>query len=95
VSRAARSAAVMARQEGLEVGTLRLKTIWPFPDREIRQAAESAEYLLVLENNTGQLYPYIRAESAHACNVEFLGPELLGQIHDPRYVLARIKEILP
>lgn len=94
VSRSARSAAAMARAEGIEVGTLRLKTVWPFPDREIRRAAESADHILVLENNTGQLYPYIRAESAHACDVQFLGPELLGQIHDPRYVFARIKEIL-
>ena len=94
VSRSARSAAAMARAEGLEVGTLRLKTVWPFPDREIRRAAESADHILVLENNTGQIYPYIRAESAHACDVQFLGPELLGQIHDPRYVFARIKEIL-
>lgn len=94
VSRSARSAAAMARAEGLEVSTLRLKTVWPFPDKEIRRAAESADHILVLENNTGQLYPYIRAESAHACDVQFLGPELLGQIHDPRYVFARIKEIL-
>jgi 2-oxoglutarate ferredoxin oxidoreductase subunit alpha len=94
VSRSARSAAIMARSEGLGVGTLRLKTAWPFPDKEIRQAAESAAYILVLENNSGQLLPYIKAESAHASRVEFLGPEILGQIHDPKYILARIRELM-
>ena len=94
VSRSARSAVAMARSEGIRAGTLRLKTAWPFPDKEVRQAAESAEVLLILENNTGQLFPYVKAESAHACKVDFLGPELLGQIHDPKYILREIREIL-
>jgi 2-oxoglutarate ferredoxin oxidoreductase subunit alpha len=92
VSRSARAAAHMARQQGLRVGTLRLVTCWPFPDREIRETAESVDYVLVLENNTGQLYPYIKAEAAHACRVGFLRPQTLGQIHDPEFILAHIKE---
>lgn len=94
VSRSARAAARMARSQGLKVGTLRLVTCWPFPDREIRRVAERVEHLLVLENNTGQLYPYIKAESAHACRVSFLGPQLLGQIHDPEYIVAKVKEMM-
>ena len=84
----------MARSAGFKVGTLRLKTAWPFPDKEVRAAAESADHLLVLENNTGQMLPYIKAESAHACKVGFLGPQVLGQIHDPEYIFAKIREIL-
>ena len=94
VSRSARAAARIAGQEGLRVGTLRLVTCWPFPDREIRQMAENVDYVLVLENNTGQLYPYIKAEAAHACRVDFLGPEILGQIHDPEYIVHHIKEMI-
>jgi 2-oxoglutarate/2-oxoacid ferredoxin oxidoreductase subunit alpha len=94
VSRSSRHAAAMARAAGLKVGTLRLKTAWPFPDKEVRAAAESANFVLVLENNTGQMYPYIKAESAHACRIDFLGPQVLGQIHDPLYILAKIREIM-
>jgi 2-oxoglutarate ferredoxin oxidoreductase subunit alpha len=94
VSRASRQAAAMARTAGLKVGTLRLKTAWPFPDKEVRAAAESADFVLVLENNTGQMYPYIKAETAHACKIDFLGPQVLGQIHDPQYILAKIREIM-
>ena len=54
----------MARAAGLKVGTLRLNTAWPFPEKEMRAAAESADFVLVLENNVGQMYPYIKAESA-------------------------------
>ncbi len=94
VGRSARRAAGLARKEGLDVGALRLKTAWPLADLEIRQAAQEAERIMVLENNTGQMYPYIKAEAAAYCPVDFLEPELLGQIHDPTYILAKIREVL-
>ena len=94
VARSALAAAQIARQKGLSVGTLRLVTCWPFPDKEIRQMAEQVDYVLVLENNNGQLYPYIKAEAAHACPVDFLGPQILGQIHDPEYIVAHIEEMI-
>jgi 2-oxoglutarate ferredoxin oxidoreductase subunit alpha len=93
VARSAKAAAILGRGEGLNIGTLRIVTCWPFPDEEIRQMAESVNTVLVLENNTGQLYPYIKAEAAHACGVEFLSPEILGQVHDPEYILRRVKEL--
>jgi 2-oxoglutarate ferredoxin oxidoreductase subunit alpha len=76
------------------VGTLRLLTAWPFADQEVRTVADKVDHMLVLENNTGQLYPYIKAEAAHACRVSFLGPQTLGQIHDPKYILGHIKEMI-
>ena len=94
MSRSARAAARLAREEGLKVGTLGLVTCWPFPDKEIQQAAEHVDTMLDLENNTGQLYPYIKAQAAHACRVSFLGPQTLGQIHDPEFILNHIKEML-
>ena len=94
VARSALAAAQIARQKGLSVGTLRLVTCWPFPDKEIRQMAEQVDHVLVLENNNGQLYPYIKAEAAHACSVDFLGPQTLGQIHDPEYIVARMEEMI-
>jgi len=92
VSRSARAAARLARERGINVGTFRLITAWPFPDREIRELAESVKRIIVLENNTGQMFPYIKAEAAHACRVDFLGPQTLGQIHDPDYIVAKIEE---
>lgn len=94
VSRSARAVAQLARAEGIKVGTLQLVTCWPFPDAEIRQMAETVDLVLVLENNIGQLYPYIKAEAAHSCRVEFLPPQILGQIHDPEFILTHIKEMI-
>lgn len=94
VSRAARTVVRTARETGLKIGMLRLVTCWPFPVREIRELSEKIDYLLVLENNNGQLYPYVKAEAAHACQVDFLGPQVLGQIHDPDYILTYIRETI-
>lgn len=94
VARSARAAAQLAREQGIRVGTLRLVTCWPFPDKEIREMASHVKHAIVLENNNGQVYPYIKAEAAHACRVDFLGPKIQGQIHDPEYILARIKETI-
>ena len=94
VSRSARAAARLARSAGLKVGTLRLVTCWPLPEEAIRKAADSAKHILVLENNSGQMLPYIKAEAAHASRVHFMEPEFLGQIHDPHAIFETIKEIL-
>ncbi|MEM5786996.1 MAG: pyruvate ferredoxin oxidoreductase, partial [Syntrophobacteraceae bacterium] len=59
-----------------------------------KEMAESVKNIIVLENNCGQLYPYIKADAAHACRVDFMGPQILGQIHDPEYVLGRLKEMI-
>jgi 2-oxoglutarate ferredoxin oxidoreductase subunit alpha len=90
VSRSAKAAAMLARENGLNVGTLQLRTIWPFAEKEIEAAAKTAKKMIVLENNTGQLFPYIKASAASFCPVEFLGPKILGQIHDPEDILKEI-----
>lgn len=91
-ARSAQAAVKEVRAQGIKAGWLRLKTIWPFPEAEIEAAAAQASSVLVLENNTGQLLPYIKAAAAGHCPVNFMGPKLLGQIHDPDEVAARIKE---
>jgi len=56
VTRAARAAALQARQAGVKAGVLQLLTIWPFPDQEIMAAAEKAKTIVVAEMNyAGQL----------------------------------------
>ncbi|ABK18811.1 2-oxoacid:acceptor oxidoreductase subunit alpha [Syntrophobacter fumaroxidans] len=94
VSRAARAAVELAAGEGLSIGTMRLVTCWPFPEKQIRRMAERVRHVIVMEDNCGQLFPYVKAEAAHACKVDFLPPQILGQIHDPEYVVKRIKEMI-
>jgi 2-oxoglutarate ferredoxin oxidoreductase subunit alpha len=93
VARAAAMAALLARKEGLPAGTLRLITVWPFPGGEIERMAKKVKHVIVLENNLGQIYPYIKAEAAHFADVSFLPPKLIGEIQDPEMILEKIREV--
>jgi 2-oxoglutarate/2-oxoacid ferredoxin oxidoreductase subunit alpha len=94
VARAAAAAAYDARQAGLPAGTLRMATVWPFPDHEIEKMARKAKHVIVLENNLGQMYPYVKAAAARFADVSFLPPRLVGQIHVPEEILCRIRQVV-
>jgi 2-oxoglutarate ferredoxin oxidoreductase subunit alpha len=57
-ARAAAHAVTLARREGMKVGLLKLKTIWPFADPVLDALAERTQRFVVPELNLGQ----IRAE---------------------------------
>ncbi|MBN2357492.1 2-oxoacid:acceptor oxidoreductase subunit alpha [candidate division KSB1 bacterium] len=54
-ARAARHALRLAREGGLKVGLIRLKTLWPFADQEIRAYAKQIKKWIVPEMNLGQM----------------------------------------
>lgn len=54
-ARSARRAVINARDKGIKAGLLRLKTIWPFPDKEIEEISAKASKIIVAEMNLGQL----------------------------------------
>ena len=45
----------MARERGIKVGSLRLVTVWPFPDERITEIAKKVKALVVPEINYGQV----------------------------------------
>ena len=90
VSRAAIAATDLARERGLKVGVLRLISIWPFADKEIVDLTDAISRIVVLENNLGQLFPYIQAAAAGRADVTFLPPEILGTMHNPRRVVEHL-----
>ncbi len=55
-SRGVQDAVIEARERGIKVGHLRLRTIWPFPDKEVKRLCESSHTVLVPEMNLGQIY---------------------------------------
>jgi 2-oxoglutarate ferredoxin oxidoreductase subunit alpha len=56
-SRPALGAVKEARANGIKVGLLKLVTVWPVPDKEIRAVAEKADKVLAVEMNVGR-YAY-------------------------------------
>ncbi len=55
VARSAQEALEELRQQGLKVGLLRLKTIWPFPAAQIREICGNKKQVVMPEMNMGQL----------------------------------------
>ena len=55
-SRSARQALKIARARyGRKVGLLRLKTLWPFPEKVLERATEQVQRVIVAEMNLGQI----------------------------------------
>ena len=91
IHRAALKAAGDANEIGLKVGTFRPITVWPFPETEVAALSRRVKAILVLENNLGQLYHFVRAASS--CPVHFLEPEILGTLHGVGRVVEKLKEV--
>lgn len=54
-ARSARSAVRRARIQGIPVGMVRLVSLWPFPEEQIRQLAEEVDEFIIAEMNLGQM----------------------------------------
>lgn len=68
-SRSARFAVNSVRKEGTKAGLLRPLTIWPFPDKAVKELAEKVKVIIVPELNLGQLIGEVQRVAAGACEV--------------------------
>ncbi len=90
-SRAVYEATERAEAEGMRTGYVRLKTIWPFPDKVVKRLAESAERIIVPEMNLGQIS---REVQRVACDAEVIPLNKIGggELITPEELLAKILE---
>ena len=72
-ARVCKTAIQRARGEGLPVGMLRPITLFPFPSTEVDEAASTADVVLVIEMNTGQMLEDVRMSTRHHDKIRFLG----------------------
>ncbi len=59
-SRVAKNAVVAARNEGIKVGLIRPITLWPFPKKALRDAADKVKGFISVELNMGQMIEDIK-----------------------------------
>ncbi|UCH03326.1 MAG: 2-oxoacid:acceptor oxidoreductase subunit alpha [Candidatus Bathyarchaeota archaeon] len=85
-------AMLKALDNGLKVGMLRLKTIWPFPDREIRKATEGIDNILVVEMNMGKIVREVERAVARRINV-VLAPKVGGEVHTSDEIFQAIRRL--
>ncbi len=92
-ARVARMAVQEARQRGIKVGFLRLITVWPFPEKQIRALAARVTGLVVPEINYGQMVLEVERCAAGKA-VTLSVPHGGGSVHDPKVILQAIEEVL-
>ncbi|MXX11168.1 MAG: ferredoxin oxidoreductase [Nitrospira sp. SB0677_bin_15] len=83
-----REAQALLEEDGIEVGIVKVKTLRPWPEEEIRQATKNAKHIIVPEFNvTGWLAKEIRATIPDADRV-YAGPHVCGGMTMPPEVIA-------
>jgi 2-oxoglutarate ferredoxin oxidoreductase subunit alpha len=64
-ARSARRAVINARELGYRAGLLKLNTIWPFPDKEIKKLAGNVKKIIIPEMNLGQLLKEVKCATEY------------------------------
>lgn len=88
-SRPATGAVLKARSKGKKIGMLRLITIWPFPERKVRELGTKAKKIFVPEMNLGQLSREV--ERFVNCEVHSIS-KIGGIVHTIDEIYEVIKE---
>ena len=93
VARSSKSAMNILRGRGIKVGTFRPITIWPFPEKRLRELAAKVKTIIVPEMNLGQLV--LEVERICGCNarIEKLN-KVSCEIIYPEEIVSKIKEVL-
>lgn len=92
-ARIAEKALELAREEGLKVGLFRPITLWPFPQKELAEAAQDKKGVLVAEINAGQMVQDVRLAINNTVKVEHFG-RLGGIVPEPEEIVKALKEEL-
>lgn len=90
-SRVSQPAIAKARKEGIKVGQIRMISVWPFPEKRVRELAEKVKALIMVELNFGQVFLEMDRCSRGKCNT-LLVPHAGGTVHNPEDIYNTIKE---
>lgn len=83
----------MAREQGLPVGLLKLKMLWPFMRRTVAQRIATSRKILVPEMNMGQLSREVKRVNPGKCEILTLN-RIDGRMITPSQILAAIEEAM-
>ena len=92
-ARIVKSAVNSARAKGIKAGMIRPITLWPFPEKVIAKAAETAKCFMSVEMNMGQMVDDVKLAVNGAKPVYFYG-RTGGIIPSPAEVLAEIEKVV-
>jgi 2-oxoglutarate ferredoxin oxidoreductase subunit alpha len=91
-SRAIYEAVEEAEKRRVKVGYVRLKTLWPFPEKPVQKLAENAEKIIVPEMNLGQIVNEVKRVAGCSAEVVPLNKIGGGELITPEEILGKILE---
>jgi 2-oxoglutarate ferredoxin oxidoreductase subunit alpha len=89
-ARPARQAVKDARAAGMKAGYLKMRILWPFPEKVIDQLCRRAKRIVVPEMNIGKMVREVERIVGGRAEVMSL-PKLGGEMHTPSEIFAAIK----
>ncbi len=90
-ARPAESAVELARKKGIKAGLFRMKTVWPFPRKQIYDLSKKVNTIIVPEMSMGQIWHVIKEWAAKDCNI-VLAPKIGGEMHLPMELFTILEE---
>ena len=81
-----------ARKRGIKVGLFRPITLWPFPEKEIKELSKKLKGILVVEINAGQMVFDVRYTVEGQIPVEQYG-RLGGIVPDPDEIVDALEKL--
>ncbi len=90
-ARPAKAAVNMARKKGIRAGLLKLMTLWPFAEEEVRKVSEKARKIFVAELNLGQILGEVERFAHESCQVIGIN-RVDGALLTPEQIFERVEE---
>jgi 2-oxoglutarate ferredoxin oxidoreductase subunit alpha len=90
--RPALDAAIMAREKGMKVGLLKLATVWPVPETQIREVAKHVGTVISVEMNIGKYAGEVERVCGGLCNTARANKNR-GLVHSPEEIYQVIKGV--
>jgi len=90
-SRVVKPAIARAQKEGIKVGEVKMVTVWPFPEKRVKELASKVKALIMVEMNYGQVFLEMDRIVGGKC-ATYLAGHAGGTVHKPDDVYRIIKE---
>jgi 2-oxoglutarate ferredoxin oxidoreductase subunit alpha len=91
-SRSVYEAVENAEAQGVKTGYVRLKTLWPFPEKTIKKLAEKAEKIIVPEMNLRQIFYEVERAAEGKAKVIPINKIGGGELITPEEIMHKILE---
>jgi 2-oxoglutarate ferredoxin oxidoreductase subunit alpha len=89
-ARVVQPAIAKAREHGIKVGFIKMVTVWPFPEKRVKELAGQVNAMIMVEMNYGQVFLEMDRCAAGQCGTSVVG-HAGGTVHNPDDIYDAIR----